>query len=116
MLMGGSEADTLIGGRGLDQFWGGGGSDLFVFKEGSLSYAEPDAIYDFWTGDLIDLHKVLGKGVHLRFAPEGSTNAGDVVIQEVASGHTVEVFGDGGQSVRFVVYGSHELTEADFLI
>lgn len=60
-LEGAGGRDTLTGGRGADKLIGGEGRDVFVFTnylESRAILTERDTIYDFPTGDRIDLREV----------------------------------------------------------
>lgn len=85
ILNGGDGDDVLVGGRGADIFTGEGGRDRFVYEKAADSLtAAPDTIYEYETGDRIDLraldanpYKAGNQAFHV-----GATKAhiGDVVI------------------------------------
>lgn len=61
LLSGGAGNDVLTGGAGADGLYGGTGQDRFIFKSLSdfgLSKTATDTIFDFTTGDRIDLSAI----------------------------------------------------------
>lgn len=60
-LRGGNGNDVLTGGLGADKLTGGAGSDRFVFasiKDSTVSASGRDTIFDFGTGDKINLSAI----------------------------------------------------------
>lgn len=63
-LYGGDGDDLLIGGHGLDSLTGGSGNDIFRFENiAESSLTSNDVIYDFSSGDKIDLSAIDAKPV-----------------------------------------------------
>jgi Ca2+-binding RTX toxin-like protein len=50
--------DTIQGGGGADLLRGGSGSDMFVYADGDSTRLATDQIFDFASGDLLDLRTI----------------------------------------------------------
>ena len=120
--------DVLVGGGGGDVLKGGAGNDRFVYtalSDSAVSGAGKDQIYDFSTGDRIDLSAIDADGnagngdTAFSFGTGAFTgHAGELRV--VTSGTVqvvyVDTTGDKLPDLAINVYSDHALTAADFTL
>ncbi len=128
ILKSGSGNDQLIGGLGADDLYGGSGKDYFVFEttqDSTVSATGRDMIFDFATGDRIDLRQIdarSGTSSNDAFTFIGtagfSKTAGELRFEKKASDVYVygDVNGDGKADFAIHVADIGTLSKGDFLL
>lgn len=134
-LFGGSGFDTLIGGAGQDFMAGGFGADVFTFatKSDSPGYGIMDTIMDFYGGngswsdpffadkiDLSGIDAMEGLAGDQGFILMGGyfTHQGQLLITHENGNTYVQGNTDNDLEADFKIelIGTHQLTEADFIL
>ena len=126
-LNGGGGADTINGGAGRDLLYGGLGNDTFVFADGdtSAARAEADRIFDWATGDKIDLSAMdadttLGGNQAFTFIGNAafSGTAGELNYTQAGAFTYLEgdTNGDGSADFSIRIDGTHAFNGGEFVL
>lgn len=128
VLSGNAGNDALIGGVGADALVGGTGNDYFIFRalsDSTVASAGQDTIYDFTTGDKIDLRSIDANSLltgdnAFRFIGTGNftKSAGELRYAKVGTDLYVygDVNGDGTADFGIHLKAHAALTGSDFLL
>jgi Ca2+-binding RTX toxin-like protein len=128
-LYGGAGDDAITGGLGADQLHGGTGNDTFFYAATTESTAvSEDQIFDFASGDHIDLSAIDAdtvnggqQGFTFIGSSAFSSTAGELRAFEQTTDHWViqgDTDGNGAADlvIAVTVSDSHPLTTGDFVI
>ena len=127
-LEAGAGNDILIGSGGADDLRGGAGNDMFrlvALADSTVAVAGRDAIFDFASGDRIDLATLdanTGTGANDAFTFIGtaafSNVAGQLRYEVVASNRVVsgDVDGNGTADFSVLLTGTGALAAGDFVL
>jgi Ca2+-binding RTX toxin-like protein len=119
--------DVLIGAGGADVLKGGAGNDKFAYVaigDSTVAAAGRDTIFDFTTGDKLDLSAIDANGAGpgdaaFTFGTGAFTGAGQVRVLAFAGGRYgvyLETTGNNVEDALITVYSDHALTVADFVL
>lgn len=127
-LRGAAGVDQITGGLGADQLYGGAGNDSFVYLvAGDSTLVSQDHLFDFTTGDKIDLALVdaIAGGANDAFSFIGSAafsnTAGELrAVLQSGNDWLVEADTNGDSTADFAllvtVADSHSIVVGDFLL
>ncbi|KQW75707.1 hypothetical protein ASC89_22515 [Devosia sp. Root413D1] len=125
-LIGGANNDSLTGGLGADQLHGGAHNDSFIYtatSESGVGAGNRDTIFDFASGDTIDLSAIdantntAGNGTFLFVAAATATITANSVTWHQAGGNTYihgDNSGDGVADFEIELLGTRTMVSGDF--
>jgi predicted extracellular nuclease len=125
-LIGGGGNDWIFGGAGADNLTGGLGNDVFYYDDASQSnQLVGDAIYDFASGDKIDVSGIdavagVGDDAFTYIGAGAFTAAGQLRVEDLGGAYLVQgdIDGDGNADFQltFIPADAHPITSGDFVL